>query len=158
MGFTPKEDNKVSKVVFYDDTTYINGAATTMATYSVDMTSLDDGDGYEVLVFGSFVASTNTKSVRLKIGTQTFSNQITTSSASETYLGWRLEGYVTKVDASNSRIVGHAKRKESRPQLEGSESAGTQVLGNLSITVEKVGSPNNGEIIIEGIIVKTVRK
>lgn len=158
MGFAPKQDNNVSKVVFYDDTTYVNGAATVIATYTVDMTSLKDGDGYEVLVFGSFIASTNTKATKLKIGTQTFSNQINTSSASETYLGWRLEGYVTKVDASNSRIVGHAKRKESRPQLEGADSAGTQVLGTLSITVEKVGSPNNGEIIIEGIIVKTVRK
>lgn len=160
MSYNPKSDNKNNRIIFSDLNTYTyDGINDLMKRYVVAIPTLDVGDGYEIITWGTYAASATVKGVKLLVSSTLVSNHITGATASGT-LGWSIKHTYHKTAAAAgiySAMAMHQYNK-AQPNVSYISSAIMQQSSmNFDVSIFP-GGPIAGEVSVQGLVVNLLKQ
>tara|TARA_Y100001973_G_scaffold105622_1_gene179503 strand:- start:583 stop:1089 length:507 start_codon:yes stop_codon:yes gene_type:complete len=152
------------RIIQYDFDEYVyNGVDQNIANYPIDINALNlqEGDAYEVNIWGEFAANTNSKAVSIyneDYGV-TWADTGTISTTATGYRGWKTILRITKFDATYYISCAKARTEHVQGHLYVFKDNQPGPLNStLNVSIRAIGgAPAAGDITVKGMTLTILR-
>ncbi len=148
--------NRGTRIVQTDFNSYVNVGSSTMVIYPIDVKSMDlqDGDSYEVRIWGKYVANANGKKVDVADNDALFvwGAPLVGGTSGNIGNGWVTTVRFTKITGSTYTYISYAAHEANEPEPKCGRTTSYNGLSDThNISVTPSGGAADGDITILGM-------